>query len=36
MMIGSLFAGTDETPGKLIKKNGKLFKSLGEWALLVQ
>ena len=27
IMIGSLFAGTDETPGKLIKKNGKLFKS---------
>ena len=27
VMIGSLFAGTDETPGKLIKKNGKLFKS---------
>ena len=26
-MIGSLFAGTDEAPGKLIKKNGKLFKS---------
>ena len=26
-MIGSLFAGTDETPGKLIKKNGKLFKN---------
>ena len=26
-MIGSLFAGTKETPGKLIKKNGKLFKS---------
>ena len=26
-MLGSLFAGTDETPGKLIKKNGKLFKS---------
>ena len=26
-MIGSLFAGTNETPGKLIKKNGKLFKS---------
>ena len=26
-MIGSLFAGTDETPGKLIKRNGKLFKS---------
>ncbi len=27
VMIGSLFAGTDETPGKLIKKNGRLFKS---------
>ena len=27
VMIGSLFAGTDETPGKLIKKNGKYFKS---------
>ena len=27
VMIGSLFAGTEETPGKLIKKNGKLFKS---------
>ena len=26
-MIGSLFAGSTETPGKLIKKNGKLFKS---------
>tara|TARA_B110000444_G_scaffold18809_1_gene15798 strand:- start:86 stop:1159 length:1074 start_codon:yes stop_codon:yes gene_type:complete len=27
VMIGSLFAGSKETPGKLIKKNGKLFKS---------
>jgi len=27
VMIGSLFAGSDETPGKLIKKNGKFFKS---------
>ena len=27
IMIGSLFAGTKEAPGKLIKKNGKLFKS---------
>ena len=27
VMIGSLFAGTDETPGKLVKKNGKMFKS---------
>jgi len=27
IMIGSLFAGSTETPGKMIKKNGKLFKS---------
>ena len=27
VMIGSLFAGTDETPGKLIRRNGKLYKS---------
>ena len=27
VMIGSLFAGTDEAPGKLIKKGGKKFKS---------
>ena len=27
VMIGSLFAGSAETPGNLIKKNGKLFKS---------
>ena len=27
VMIGSLFAGSLETPGKLIKKSGKLFKS---------
>ena len=27
VMIGSLFAGTTETPGKLIKKKGKLYKS---------
>jgi IMP dehydrogenase len=27
VMVGSLLAGTDETPGKLIKRNGKLFKS---------
>ena len=26
VMIGSLFAGTVEAPGKLINKNGKLFK----------
>jgi len=28
VMIGSLFAGTDEAPGKIIKINGKLFKSI--------
>ena len=27
VMIGSLFAGTEETPGKLIRRNGKLFKN---------
>ena len=27
VMIGSLFAGTSESPGKIIKKNGKYFKS---------
>ena len=27
IMIGSLFAGSLETPGKLIKKNGKLYKN---------
>ena len=26
VMIGSLFAGSDESPGKIIKKNGKYFK----------
>ncbi len=26
IMIGSLFAGTDQAPGKIIKKNGKLYK----------
>ena len=27
VMIGSLFAGTDEAPGKAIKRGGKFFKS---------
>ena len=27
LMCGSLLSGTNETPGKLIKKNGQLFKS---------
>ena len=36
VMIGSLFAGTDETPGKLIRKNVNYLKALGEWAQLEQ
>ncbi len=27
VMIGSLFSGTKESPGKILKRNGKLFKS---------
>jgi IMP dehydrogenase len=27
VMIGSLFAGSEETPGKLVRRNGKLYKS---------
>ena len=27
VMVGSLFAGTDQAPGKILKKNGKYFKS---------
>ena len=26
VMIGSLFAGTDQAPGRIIKRNGKLYK----------
>jgi len=26
VMIGSLFAGTNEAPGKILKKNGKTYK----------
>ena len=34
VMIGSLFAGSAETPGKLIKKNGKVIKSFrGMWSV---
>ena len=36
VMIGSLFAGTDQAPGKIIKRNGNYLKALGEWVLLVQ
>ena len=36
VMIGSLFAGTDEAPGKLIKKMENYSKVLEEWVLLVQ
>ena len=27
VMIGSLFAGTDQAPGRIIKRNGKLYKN---------
>ena len=33
VMIGSLFAGTDEAPGKLIKKMENYLKVLEEWVL---
>ena len=36
VMIGSLFAGTDETPGKLIKKMESYLKALEVWDLLEQ
>ena len=32
-MIGSLFAGTDETPGKIIKEMENFLKVLEVWAL---
>merc|ERR1711991_328270 len=34
VMIGSLFAGTDEAPGKLIRKMENYLKALGGWAQL--
>ena len=33
VMIGSLFAGTDEAPGKLIKKMANYLKVFEEWDL---
>ena len=36
VMIGSLFAGTDEAPGKLIKKMENCLKVLEAWALSEQ
>ena len=36
VMIGSLLAGTVEAPGKLIKKNGKLYKNFRAWDQLEQ
>jgi len=36
VMIGSLFAGSKETPGKLIKKMVNYLKVLGVWDLLGQ
>ena len=36
VMIGSLFAGTDQAPGRIIKRGGKLYKSFRAWDLLEQ
>ena len=35
VMIGSLFAGTNEAPGKLIKKKDSYIKNLEAWVQLV-
>ena len=34
VMIGSLFAGTDEAPGKIFKKTESYLKVLEEWVPL--
>ena len=31
IMMGSIFAGTDESPGKKFKVNGKIYKKYREW-----
>ena len=37
IMMGSIFAGTDESPGKKFKIKGKiLFYNIEEWDQLVQ
>ena len=36
VMIGSLFAGTDQAPGRIIKEVVNYSKVLGEWDLLEQ
>ena len=35
VMIGSLFAGTDEAPGKVIRRGGNCLKALEAWDQLV-
>ena len=30
-MMGSIFAGTDESPGKKFKINGKFYKNIEAW-----
>lgn len=37
LMLGNLFAGTDEAPGRVVTKNGKKFKEyrgMGSWSVL--
>ena len=36
VMIGSLFAGTDQAPGKIIKKMENYLKALEAWVQLEQ
>jgi IMP dehydrogenase len=39
VMLGSMLAGTDEAPGKIVKKNGQIFKSyrgMGSLAVMEQ
>ena len=35
IMMGSIFAGTDESPGKKFKVKGKYISNIGAWDLLV-
>ena len=36
IMMGSIFAGTDESPGKKFKFKGKVYKNIEEWDLWEQ
>ena len=36
IMMGSIFAGTEESPGKKFKSNGKFINNIEEWVQLEQ